>query len=49
VGVGIEKSNAQWSDKEGSVELIDMIEVEQERVMRRSRVWPLEWVGKVIC
>jgi hypothetical protein len=48
-GTGMEKRRAQWSEREGSVESMDVMEVESERVMSKSRVWLREWVGNEIC
>lgn len=37
-GTGMEKRRARWSEREGSVESMDVMEVESERVMSKSRV-----------
>ena len=47
-GTETEKRIAWWSESEGSVESTDEIIVEEERVISKSRVWPLEWVGNVM-
>ena len=48
-GTVIEKRIARWSDKVGSVDETEERIVDVDRVIRRSRVWPWEWVGKLMC
>ena len=48
-GTETQKRIARWSERDGSVESTDEIIVEEERVISKSRVWPKEWVGKLMC
>ena len=48
-GTDTEKRIAWWSESDGSVESTDESIVEEERVISKSRVWPQEWVGNVMC
>ena len=48
-GTVMEKSIARWSESPGSVESIEVIIEDEEWVRSKSRVWPEEWVGKLMC
>ena len=48
-GTETEKRIAWWSESDGSVQSTDESILEEERVISKSRVWPQEWVGNVMC